>query len=326
MTSTPSTIHTSHGFCVNQVRKYDRENYLAALFIEDHRIKRIVFALRAFNVELSQIRDRTSDSDRAKIRFHFWSKLIDEIAKGHEHAASLPTSELAVYDEDKLAAYYKHTPVASELMEILRVVEYDDEINKCLRDLIGARLSSKVLGYKPFDTMAELETYCSKSSSSLYRLILAMTTRLELNSDENYDERLTIYNSLGLAHGMTNIIRGIPYNASKNCCYLPEDLMKRYDITFRDFRPKKLDGLKLKPAVLDIAERCNKLVSEVKQSQVRLSRQDKQLLLPLVGVESYLKRLKKRDYNVCHPALVKQNGLLPLSMWLATKLRRAPIL
>lgn len=145
------------------VRKYDRENYLAGLCVKDEKIKRVNFALRAFNVELAGIKDKTTDSDRAKARFHFWSKLIEEIIRRNDIASP-------DIDKDKLNAYYNHSLIAKELLEIFHLVDLSEECQAYLKDLIGSRLSAKVLGYKRFETMSELLLYCSKSNESSYQL------------------------------------------------------------------------------------------------------------------------------------------------------------
>lgn len=309
----------SHKICVLNVKKYDRENYLAALCIKDNLLKRVVFALRAFNVELSLIRDSTTNSDRAKVRFHFWSKLIDEIIRRNSQGD--PNLE-------KAAAYYKHAPVAKELLDLFYLVDVDSEIQQYLKDLIGARLSSKVLGYKQFENMSELELYCYKSNSSLYHLCWRLDMQLHNVWHTNYEIIPTvksIADNLGTAQGISNLIRGIPYNATKNCCYIPKDLLDQHQLTNRDFVGSNLDGDKIKPIVKLLAIKCQQLVDQVYSDNRFIPNHFRQLFLPRVALQSNLNRLKRYDYNICARELKKRNEFLPLNLKLASLYFRAPI-
>lgn len=328
--STAKTIET-YNFCLKHVEKYDRENYLAGLYINDNLLRRINIALRAFNVELSLIRDLSNNSDRAKIRFHFWSKLIDEIVLRNNQSDST--------DEAKDLAYYRQTPVAKELLDLFSLVDVTKEVESLLRDLIGARVSSKVLGYQPFDSMDELELYCLKSNSAIYQLswrLDALIRHTSENSCDNHDtsifEQLSL--DLGKAQGLSNIIRGIPYNSTKNCCYIPKDVLEQFDLSNRDFVGKNLDGAKIKPAVIFIADRCRVLLSQVYLNLSRLSsvsyyyqyRHLRNLFLPRVSIESNLKKLNRCDYNICEPSLRQRNELLALNLKLASIYYKAPVI
>lgn len=312
----------SHMFCFNHVKRHDRENYLAALCIHDKMMRRVIFALRAFNVELSLVRDMTTNSDRAKLRFHFWSKLLDEIIKRNEFK-----SHNEGWEKD--IAYYKQTPVAKELLDLFRLVEIDKDIESNLRDLVGARVSSKVLGYQPFNDMRELELYCHKSNTPVYQLTWRMyfQMRNNWNPDIGLCRGLDVISScVGQAQGLSNVIRGIPYNSKKNCCYIPQDILSQYNLTNRDFINKKLDGEKLKPVVEALAIRCQELNDKAYLQLDGVPKHFKQIFLPRVSVGAYLKKLKKCNYNVCDPKVNRRNEMLPLSLKLASIYFRAPIL
>jgi NADH dehydrogenase [ubiquinone] 1 alpha subcomplex assembly factor 6 len=75
-------------------RKYDFENYLSTLLIKSSSLRRSAFAIRAFNAELSQIRDLTSTQLMAQLRLQFWSDLIDQIYS-NEHIISSANQPIA---------------------------------------------------------------------------------------------------------------------------------------------------------------------------------------------------------------------------------------
>lgn len=322
----------TYKFCIGHVEKYDRENYLAGLYIKDNLLKRVNFALRAFNVELSLIRDLANNSDRAKVRFHFWSKLIDEIVRRNEEPVK-------TIDHDKDLAYYRQTPVAKELLDLFNLVDLTKEMEDSLRGLIGARVSSKVLGYKQFETMDELELYCIRSNSAIYSLAWRVDMQFKQQGYEDCDNEVTpilesISINLGKAHGLSNIMRGIPYNSTKNCCYIPKDILDDFNLTNRDFIGPRLDGHTVKPVVKYIADRCRVLLSQVNSNLGRLLsssnyRQYRHLwylYLPRVTIESNLKKLKRYDHNICEPLLSRRNELLALNLKLASIHHKAPVL
>jgi len=311
----------SFKYCLTHVQRYDRENYLAALCIGDPLVRRSIIALRAFNAELALIRDATTNSDRAKVRFHFWSKLVEEILRRN----NLPPEHNEASAEKDLA-YYRHTPVAKELLDLFRLIEIDTDIKQSLTDLIGARISSKVLGYKPFDSMAELELYSSKSNGSIYQLSWRLALQLRNSPQTHCDALQSISKSLGIAHGLSNIIRGIPYNSTKNCCYIPQDILMSNNLTIRDLMTKQLDGSRIAPVVEQLAIRCQDLVDQASSNHKNIPSNMRQLFLPRVAITSYLKRLRKCNYNICDPSLGRRNELLPLSIWMASKFYWAPIL
>lgn len=317
----------SHRYCVSHVRRFDRENYLAALFIKDKLTRRAVFCLRAFNVELALVKDLTSDLQRAKLRFHFWSKLIDEIARKYKEG------DINIVKEK---AYYKQTPIAKELLDVFHLVDVKGDIEEQLRNLIGARISSKIIGDEPLETMGDLELYCLKSNASIYRLAHRLSTGLHNMFPENLyvtEVNDRISDELGLAHGISNVIRGIPHNATMRCCYIPKDLLSEHRLAREDFmivdkvkeRPK-LDGARIAPVVKALSQRCQSLLDSVRADQRHLTAYFRDLYLPRVAIQSYLKRLRKCNYNVCDPRLGVRNGLLPLSMKLATVHHRLPVL
>lgn len=317
----------SHKYCVTHVRRFDRENYLAAIFIKDNLCRRAVFCLRAFNVELALVKDLTSDINRAKLRFHFWSKLIDELMRRNNEKDINVAKELA---------YYKQSPIAKELLDIFHLVNIEEDMEDQLRNLIGSRVSSKIMGDEPIESMDELELYCSKSNASIYQLSYKLSLHLhnKFQAEPLIDEpskRICV--NLGLAHGLANVIRGIPYNAAMRCCYIPKDLLDRTRLTREDFmiidRVKQkptLDGHKIAPAVTILAHRCQELLKLVVRDQRDLPDYFRELYLPRVAIQSYLKRLRKCNYNVCDPRLHQKNGLLALSMKLATIYYRLPVL
>uniref|UniRef100_A0A131YS36 NADH dehydrogenase [ubiquinone] 1 alpha subcomplex assembly factor 6 n=1 Tax=Rhipicephalus appendiculatus TaxID=34631 RepID=A0A131YS36_RHIAP len=67
-------------YCMDQVKQYDYENYLCSLLLPAG-LRRSAFAIRAFNVELAQIRDVVSRADIGVMRIHFWKDAVERVYK-----------------------------------------------------------------------------------------------------------------------------------------------------------------------------------------------------------------------------------------------------
>lgn len=67
-------------YCMDQVKQYDYENYLCSLLLPAG-LQRSAFAIRAFNVELAQIRDVVSRADIGLMRIRFWKDAVERVYK-----------------------------------------------------------------------------------------------------------------------------------------------------------------------------------------------------------------------------------------------------
>ncbi|KAL3186558.1 hypothetical protein MRX96_027371 [Rhipicephalus microplus] len=67
-------------YCMDQVKQHDYENYLCSLLLPAG-LRRSAFAIRAFNVELAQIRDVVSRADIGVMRIHFWKDAVERVYK-----------------------------------------------------------------------------------------------------------------------------------------------------------------------------------------------------------------------------------------------------
>lgn len=305
-------------YCLDQVRKYDRENYLAALHIENPSLKRANVALRAFNIELSLIRDVTSDSDRAKVRFHFWSRLVEEIVERDKNFTTNLSKDIA---------YYNFNPVSKELLDIFRLIDLDDDMIEKLRDMIGSRLSPKILGYKEFEDIDDLMAYCNKSNEPVYYLSVVFAVQVLSIYYVNYnyiDNVKSAVKLIGSAHGLSNVIRSIKYNSLKNCCYIPKDLLSKHNLTRKDFVGDSIDCNRIVPIVKELADNCQEILDESRKFIRFMPNYFRILLLPRIAIESNLRKLRRCNYNIGDPLVNARDNMLPLKMWLSSKYFKLP--
>ncbi|XP_059972301.1 NADH dehydrogenase (ubiquinone) complex I, assembly factor 6 isoform X3 [Mesoplodon densirostris] len=65
-------------YCLELLRKRDYEGYLCSLLLPAES-RSSAFALRAFNVELAQVKDSVSEKTIGLMRMQFWKKTVDDI-------------------------------------------------------------------------------------------------------------------------------------------------------------------------------------------------------------------------------------------------------
>ncbi|XP_065285557.1 NADH dehydrogenase (ubiquinone) complex I, assembly factor 6 [Dermacentor albipictus] len=264
-------------YCMDQVKQYDYENYLCSLLLPAG-LRRSAFAIRAFNVELAQIRDIVSRADIGLMRIRFWKDAVERVYKGNppEH------------------------PVAQELSMMVQSKQLSRHwINR----MIESRES--ILSDKPHSTVNELEEYAEKSvSSTLYFILQAMGVQ-----DVACDH---VASHVGKMQGLTNLIRGIPFNAAKGRVYLPLELMAKHKVSQESVARGKAD---LKEVIYDIACTAHQHLATARSLKKDIPRDVRLVYLPAVASNAYLERLRHADFNVYDGRLHVRNGLLPLSLW-----------
>ena len=84
VTATSATVaaESDAAYCLEQVRRFDRDRYLAALFARSGP-RADLLALYAFNLELAKIRELVREPMMGLIRLQWWRDCIAEIYAGN---------------------------------------------------------------------------------------------------------------------------------------------------------------------------------------------------------------------------------------------------
>ena len=127
------------GYCAELVRAADRDRYVATLFAPaEHR--GALHALYGFNSEVARVREVAREPLPGEIRLQWWSEVLRGERDGEAQA----------------------NPVAAALLA--SIAQYRLPPDKLI-DLVDARRFD--LYDEPMATLAELETYASKTSAAL---------------------------------------------------------------------------------------------------------------------------------------------------------------
>lgn len=176
-------------YCAGQVRDFDNDRFLACLFA-DEGVREDLFALYAFNLELSKIRETVSEPMIGRMRLQFWRDSVPGIMAG------------------KPPAHAVATPLA-ECVQRAKIPE------AALTALIDARETD--LDDMPPRDLVALEDYAARTSSS----VMAMAVRVLGGDADGYGD---VLHAAGIATALTGLVRAIPYQASTGRVTLPADL------------------------------------------------------------------------------------------------------
>src|SRR5471030_76032 len=81
-------------YCAEQVRRYDRDRFLTALFAPPPQ-REDLFALYAFNLEIAKIRETVTEPMLGRIRLQWWREAIAALEQGvvRQHGVVEPLAE-----------------------------------------------------------------------------------------------------------------------------------------------------------------------------------------------------------------------------------------
>ncbi|XP_077127056.1 NADH dehydrogenase (ubiquinone) complex I, assembly factor 6 isoform X2 [Ranitomeya variabilis] len=179
----------SAAYCAELVRKRDYEGFLCTLLLPGES-QSSGFALRAFNIELSQVKDSVSQKNLGLMRMQFWRESIDDI-----------------YKEDP-----PHHPVA---LELCKAVQKHKLTKRWLTRVIDER--EKNLDDRAYRNLKELETYAENTQSSLLYLALETLGVRDVHADHAASH-------IGKAQGIITCLRAVPFHSSKRQVFLPVDI------------------------------------------------------------------------------------------------------
>uniref|UniRef100_A0A3Q3BNI4 NADH dehydrogenase (ubiquinone) complex I, assembly factor 6 n=1 Tax=Kryptolebias marmoratus TaxID=37003 RepID=A0A3Q3BNI4_KRYMA len=200
--STNATVASQHSekYCLDLVRSRDYEGFLSSLLLPVE-ARRSSLALRAFNVELAQVKDSVSQKSIGLMRMQFWKTAIEEI-----------------YRDDP-----PNQPISTELC---RAVRTHSLTKRWLLRIVTER--EKDLNDRAYRNIQELETYSENTQSSLLYLLLECLGVKNVHADHAASH-------IGKAQGIVTCLRAIPYHSSRRKVYLPMDICMLHSASQEDF-------------------------------------------------------------------------------------------
>jgi phytoene synthase len=179
--------------CENLVREADKDRFLATLFAPAAR-RPALFALYAFNVEVSRVRDLAREPMPGEIRLQWWREVV-EGARAEEARAH---------------------PVAAALIETVQRYRLPAQT---LLDLIDARAFD--LYDDPMPALLHAEAYAAKTSSAVFDLAAKILAGPESGAGK-------LAHHAGIAYAFAHELRLFPRHAALRQLFVPLDILQRH--------------------------------------------------------------------------------------------------
>jgi len=258
-------------FCGDQVRRYDNDRYLTALHAPASR-RDALFALYAFNVEVAKTREAVSEPMIGQIRLQWWREAIGEAYSGtvREHAVLRPLAQ---------------------------AIERHDLTRGNFDTLINARESD--LTDEPPATIEELGNYAEGTTSTLIRLALEIL-------DQRTGVAQEAARGIGIAWGLTGLLRAVVFHARDKRQYLPAQSMRQAKADPDDLFELR-GGAPLADVAREVAEAARQALRSGRQYRRAVPRAAIPALLPGTLAEMYLRRMARLDYDLfARPIVISQ--------------------
>ena len=275
----------SQNYCAAEVRRFDTDRYLAALFAPDE-CRPGLFALYAFNLEVAKIREITVEPMLGQMRLQWWRDAVGAIYAGEGPRHSVVDALKVVIE--------RHDLPRAPFDRLIDGREFD------LVDTLPKNLPG-------------LEAYAAATSSSLLELALHV-----LGLDRS--AIVASAHHAGIAWGLTGLLRAVPYHTGQRRLYLPQDLLHNAGITEQDVFDRA-PSPRLRAAIEPVAHAARAALEAARAQHVLVRGRARAGLLPLVLADVYLARLARAGYDVFDPGL--ESSRLTRQLRLAyTALRR----
>lgn len=255
-------LSDSRSYCAAEVRRLDRERYLAALFAPAGQ-RDALFALFAFNVETAKIAEVVSEPLLGEIRLQWWREAIDGIYDGsvREH------------------------PVVAALAEAIETRGLERSRFHAILDGRAADLREQ-----PFENLDALEDYLARTAVLLLELACQA-----LGSKD--DETVGLAREAGLGLGLAGILRAVPFHARQRRLSLPLSLMTDAGVSAAalfDRAPPKAFARAVEP----IAARAREHIAALRRRRHDIPIAARAAFLPVAMSESFLRRLARNGHDV----------------------------
>ncbi|XP_069710481.1 NADH dehydrogenase (ubiquinone) complex I, assembly factor 6 isoform X2 [Phaenicophaeus curvirostris] len=208
-------------FCAGLVRKCDYEGFLCSLLLPAES-RTSAFALRAFNVELAQIKDSITQKTTGLMRMQFWRETVEDI-------------------------YHDNPPRQPVATELWRAVKRHNLTKMWFMKIIDER--EKNLDDRAYHNIQELETYSENTQSALLYLTLEMLGVKDIHADHAASH-------IGKAQGIVTCLRATPYHSTRQKVFLPMDICMLHGVSQEDFIRGKQEK-NVRDVIYDIASQAH---------------------------------------------------------------------
>jgi phytoene synthase len=253
-------------YCTALVREADRDRYLATLFAPADK-RDALFALYAFNAEMSRVRALAREPMPAEIRLQWWREVILGERAGEAAANPVAAALLAIVSRYALPAER-----LIGLVETRRFDVYDE----------------------PMASLVELQSYASKGVATIFDLAAHML------SGGSTSGIAGIAAEAGQAQTIADILALLPHHVSRHQLYVPLDILRHYgaepdDIFAAHATPE------LRAALAELRLRARRHLTRVGSAGSELPKNTQPAFLSLAPLRQWLHEMERPDYDPFRP-------------------------
>lgn len=258
------------GYCLGQVRRFDRDRYLTTLFAPAAR-RADLLALYAFNVEVARIRELIREPMMGRVRLQWWRDAVAEIYAGSERRHQVV--------EALAAAVHRRGLTRDHFDRLLDARERDMSADA------------------PAD-LAALVSYADATAGSLGRLAVEILGGAGARSPRASVDVALAAAAAGAAtaHALAGLLRAVPYHARHHRVYLPQTLLAEHRVAphdLLDLRP----GPGLPAVARDVATAAERILDEGRRVIPRPPRRLASALLLATLARADLRQLRRVNYD-----------------------------
>jgi phytoene synthase len=250
-------MQDAFAYCAELVRANDRDRYLATLFAPAE-ARGALYALYAFNSEVSRVREAAREPLPGEIRLQWWSDVLRGERSG-EASANPVASAL-------LAAIGQHHIESGRLIDLIDARRFDlyDELMVSIGDL---------------------ETYARLTSSALFALAAQILSG---------SEALGFAEPAGIACAIVGLLRALPLHAARRQLYVPAEILDPHQVRTEDLFAGR-GGPGLSAGLADLRNLARQHLAAASNHIVELPKAALPAFLPLALVRPSLARLQRSD-------------------------------
>lgn len=247
-------------YCARQVRSADHDRFLSALFAPAA-AREHVFALYAFNIEIARIRDMVSEPLLGEIRLQWW--------------------------RESLAAIYARQPLRAH--PVLHAVQHAIDACAIPQSLFDAMLDARARDFEnaPPESLAALEGYADATSAGLMRMaLLALGETLPAEGVRH----------AGIAWALTGLLRSIGLQSARGQILLPADMMQTAGLDCDALLRLKMTP-ELQKLMQELMTQAEAHLAAARRALPKPAQAAMPALLPVTLADTYIKQMRRRDYD-----------------------------
>ena len=274
----------SADFCTQLVRTHDFARYASTLFVPVIQ-RRALFAVYAFNAEISRVREQVSQPLPGEIRLQWWTDML--AGAGHGGVEGNPVAA-----ELLLAIRNWHLPV-EQLSRLIDEHQFD-------------------LYNDPMPTKAALEGYIDHTSSALFSLAAQI-------AGQQSDEIEHLARHAGLAQGIVQVMTALPLDASQRQLFVPLQLLESHGSGMEEVFAAR-ETPKLRAALNQLRGEAREHLQTALRLLENTPAEVRPVFLPLALVSRDLKRMARADNDPFAPHVASRLRTL-WTLWRASRSR-----